>query len=283
MTGLRPQAASGISSPIPKAIKTPVDDLDGWEPERNTVDKGRAYDWWSSNQGAKIGTEYPRNKVYKRPYADTEHIYNRHNPSPQGHNLKLKTQEAGPRFLEEEQEYDSLGVSTAWQRPVKQEESKQRKQTLLAQWQEQEEKGAYQKHLDTRADVGMPRSAPRKSTNTARKNEEANQQMQPHKYAHTGIRQEEKGRGLAAGMQRDTHVNISLPRSNHVTVQRSSTKRRAGEVSLVNPANRSIQSSVFYGLSAQLRAPPRTHKDSLETDLPDRCWKIDIERLRFCG
>lgn len=228
MTGLRPQAACRISSPVPKALKTRVDDLDGWEPERNTVDKGRAYDWWTGNQGAKIGTKYPRNKVHKRPNANTEHIFNRHNPSPQGHNLKLKTQEAGPRFQEEEQEYDSLGVSTAWQRPVNQEECKQRKQMLLAQWQEQEEKGAHQKHLDTRADVGMPSSATRKSTHTARINEEANQQMQPPGCAHTGIRQEEKGRSLAAGMQRDTHVNISLPRSNHVTVQRSSTKRRAG-------------------------------------------------------
>lgn len=47
-------------------------------------------------------------------------------------------------------------------------------------------------------------------------------------------------------------------------------------------ANPYIQSSVFYGLSAQLRAPSRTHKDSVEPKLPDRCWEIDIERLRFC-
>lgn len=188
MAGLRPQAAGGISPSAPKAPKKPVDDFDDWEPKGNIDDDGWLHDC-RSDEGAKTGIKYPKNKVDKEPYTDKEHkIYNLHNQSLQEHNLELRTQgEAGPRFQQEEQKYDPLGASNAWQRGAKQEESIKRKQKLLAQWRGNEEKGAYQKHLSARADTGLPSSAPYKKTLSTKKNEETNQQMQAHGCAHTGV------------------------------------------------------------------------------------------------
>lgn len=235
VNGLRPQAADEISAPVPKALNIRLDDFDDWEHEENIDDGGRVHNW-RSNEGAKNDMKYSRNESNNGPYTDTEHrICNCHDRSPQEHNLKLQAQgECGPRFQQEEQIYEPLGVSTMWQRAVKQEESKKRKQLLLAQWQGIKEKGAYQKHPNTWADAGMPSSAERKSTHTARKNEETNQQMRTPICAHTVVHGEVKGRNSVAGMQRDAHVTISLPRSKQVTVQRSSTKRRAGR-SVIQP------------------------------------------------
>ena len=229
VNGLRRQVADEISTPVPKALNLHLDDFDDWEPEENIDDEGSVHGW-RSHEGAKSDTKYSRNESNNGPYTDTEHrICNCHDRSPQEHNLKLRAQEeGGPRFQQEEQIYDPLEMSTMWQRAVKQEESKKRKQLLLAQWQGKEEKGAYQKHLNTWADAGMPSSARCKSTHTARKNEETNQQMQTPTCAHTGAHGEVKSRNSVAGMQRDAHVTISLPRSKQVTVQRSSTERRAG-------------------------------------------------------
>lgn len=220
VTGLRLQAAVGIFPPTLKGLKTPMDDFDGWEPEEGIDD-----------EGVKIDIEYPKTKGCKGPYSDTKHeICSRHHRSPQEHNPKLRTQEeAGPRFQQDEQEYDSLGVSKAWQRDVKQEDSKKRKQKLLAEWQQKEEKGADRKQLNNRADPGLP------SANTPGKNDETNQQKQNSRCAHTRVHQEEKGTSSVAGMQRDAHVIISLPSSNQVTVQRSSTKRRAGRSVYIAP------------------------------------------------
>lgn len=229
VNGLRPQAADEISAPVPKALKIRLDGFDDWEPEGNTNDEGMVHDW-RSKEGAKIDMKYSRNKSNNGPYTNTEHkICNGLNRSPQEHNLKLRAQEeGGPCFQQEEQNYDPLGVSTMWQRAVKQEESKKRKLLLLAQWQGKEEKGAYHKHLNTWTGAGMPSSAASKIRHTARKNEETNQQMRTPRYAHTGVHGEVNGGNSVAGMQRDALVTISLPKSKQVTVQRSSTKRRAG-------------------------------------------------------
>ena len=229
VNGLRPQAADEISAPVPKALKICLDDFDDWEPEENIDDEGRVHSW-QSNEGAKSDMKYSRNENNNGPYTDTEHrACNCYDRSAQEHNVKLRAQEeGGPRFQQEEQFYDPLGVSTMWQRAVKQEESRKRKQLLQAQWQEKEEKGAYQKNLNTWADAGMPSSAGPKSTHTTRKNEETNQQMRTPICAHTGVHGKVRSRNSIAGMQRDAHVTISLPRSKQVTVQRSSTKRRAG-------------------------------------------------------
>lgn len=234
MTGVRPQAAGGTSHSVPKAPKTPVDDLDGREPEGITDNKGRVHGW-RSNEGAKIGMKYLRNKGNKGTCADTEQkTYNCHDRSPQEHDLKLKTQEAGPRFQQEEQADDPLGESLAWQRAEPLEDPKKRRQRLLAQWQAKEEKETYQKHHNTRVDAGTPSSAPCKSIHTARKNEETHRQMQTNGCAHIGIHQGETSRSSVAGMQRDAHVTISLPRSNPVIVQRSSTNRIVGRSVYVN-------------------------------------------------
>lgn len=273
VTGLRPQAAGGISSPVPKAPKKPVDDFDDCEPKGNIDDDGWLHDC-RSNEGATTGIKYPKNKVDKEPYKDKVHkIYNLHNQSLHEHNLELRIQgEAGPRFQQEEQKYDPLGVSKAWQRGAKQEESIKRKQKLLAQWRGKEEKGPYQKDLGTRADTGLPSSALCKKTLSTKKKEDTNQRMKTHGCAHTGVYQAEKGRNSAAGMQRNAQVTISLPRSKQVTVPRSSTKRRAGRsvYTIVQPlymlgyANLHVQSSLFYGLCAQVRAAPRSREDTVE-------------------
>lgn len=220
VAGLRLQDAAGIIPPALKGLKTPVDDFDVWEPEEDIDD-----------EGVEIDMEYPKSKGYQVPYSDTKHdIYSRHHRSPQEHNTKLRTQEeAGPRFQQEEQEYDSLGVSIAWQRDVKQKDSKKRKQKLLAEWQQKEEKGAERKQLNINADAGLP------SANIPRKNGKTNQQKQTSRCAHTEVHQEEEGSSSVAGMQRDAHVTISLPSSNQVTVQRSSTKRRAGRSVYIAP------------------------------------------------
>lgn len=219
VTGLRPQAAGGISSPVPKAPKKPVDNFDDWESKGNIDDDGWLHDC-RSNEGATTGIKYPKNKVDKEPYKDKVHkIYSLHNQSLHEHNLKLRIQgEAGPRFQQEEQKYDPLGVSKAWQRGAKQEESIKRKQKLLAQWRGKEEKGAYQKHLGTRADTGLPSSALCKKTLSTKKKEDTNQRMQTHGCAHTGVYQAEKGRNSAVGMQRNAQLfpflDPSKPQSN---------------------------------------------------------------------
>ena len=226
VNGLRPQVADEVSDPVPKPLQVQLKDF---EPEKNIDDEGRVHNW-RSNEGMKSTMKYSRNESNNGPYTNTEHkICNCHDRSPQEKNLKLRAQEeCGPRFQQEEQIHDPLGVSTMWQRAVKQEESKKCKLLLLAQWQGKEEKGVLQKHLNTGGYASMPVSAGRKSTHTARKNEETSQQMRTTRCAQTGVLGEVKGRNSVAGMQRDAHVTISLPRSKLVTVQRSSTKRRAG-------------------------------------------------------
>lgn len=215
VTGLRPQAAGGIAHPVPKALMIPVDNFVG------KIDDGERVHDWRNNEEAN-GMPYTSNKGHRGKYAETEHkIYNGHNRSPREHDVRPQ-EETGPRFLVEEHEYDSLGVSKAWHRDLKQEDLKQRKQKLLTQWQLKEEKG------NTRSDVSMPISAPRMRTYSTRKNEELGQRTQAHGCAHTAVPQEEKATSFAAGMQRDAHVTVSLPRSSQITVQRSSTKRRAG-------------------------------------------------------
>ncbi|MCJ1463185.1 hypothetical protein MMC07_001790 [Pseudocyphellaria aurata] len=249
VTGLRPQAAGGIPLPVPKALMTPVDNFVG------KIDDGERVHNWGSNEEAKIGTHYTSNKGHKGEHAETEpKIFDGHDRSPREHDIRLQ-EDTGPRFLVDEQEYESSGWSTAWHRDIKQVDLKQRKQKLLAQWQSKEEKGAHQKHLNE-SDARLLISAPRMRPYFTRKNEETGRRAQTPGSAHTAVHREEKGPSYTAGMQRDARVTISLPSSSQITVQRSSSERRAG-------------SSAFYGLSAQLTAPSRTHKDNVDLEVLD--------------
>ena len=62
--------------------------------------------------------------------------------------------ESGIQFVEETEAYDTMGVSTAWQKPEKREDEKRRRQRLLEGWKAREERqkslrgGEYGRELD---------------------------------------------------------------------------------------------------------------------------------------
>lgn len=181
-------------------------DITGWEPPKNAF--GQEVSKPKSSREVKLD-------AYRQEMA-----------------LKARQKkESGIQFAEEEELYDSMGASTAWQKPDKREDDKLRKQRLLEEWRARDERqksrriGEYGREQDDKIGVrdGAPDEAlqPLKPQAPGVSNTDS---TQARMGAAMSTKTATKGTKFTAGMERGAPVTISSR-----SPEKPTNRRRPGQ------------------------------------------------------
>ena len=229
------------------AVQSPVQSVIGWQPSRNafTVEDVSAGEKKAQTQsqryrrsGARgVGDGFEPQKMVMKEATNLE------GQPKQGHekgDLKfrkeirnMKGEEGiGLVFEEDVQQYDWLGVSNAWERPIKTANGAERKRRLIKEWETRKERWLNDQGGRHEGEMGGQRS--HKNTVSRRYHQEQHHydedDNEPQK-AHIGVsqsrprsrreatddRHEMTGMQSTAGMKRDAAVTVTIP-SPHRTL-----------------------------------------------------------------